>query len=87
MTLDELEKIILPHTTKEIEYGQYQYWFNIDEKRHPENYGSAVVPDITYDPESDDLMTAFEISDKTFNRLGKLSIEEFQKAFDKEHQS
>ena len=47
MTLEELEKIILPRTTKEAEFGQYQYWLNIDEKRHPENYGGAVIPDIT----------------------------------------
>ena len=81
MTLEELEKIILPHTTKEVEFGQYQYWFNIDEKRHPENYGGAVIPDITYDPESDELITAFEISGEIFNSLGKLSEEDFQKAF------
>ena len=81
MTLEELEKIILPQTTKEVEFGQYQYWFNIDEKRHPENYGGAVVPDITYDPESDELITSFEISGEIFNCLGELSVEEFQKAF------
>ena len=81
MTLEELEKIILPQTTKEDEFGHYQYWFNIDEKRHPENYGGAVIPDITYNPESDELITAFEISGETFNCLGELSEEEFQKAF------
>lgn len=84
MKLEELEQIILPFTTKEEEYGQFQYWFNIDEKRHPEKYGGAVCPDITYDPSSDDLITAFVISGEIFNTLGNLTVEQFRKAFDTE---
>ena len=84
MTLEELEKIILPYTTKDDGYDQYEYWFNIDEKHHPENYGGATVPDITYAPEFDGLTTAFEVSDNMFNCLKELSVEQFQEAFEKE---
>ena len=88
MTLEELEKIILPYTTKEKGFGQqYEYWFNIDEKRHPANYGGATIPDITYTPEYDELATAFDVSGNMFNRLKDLSVEQFQEAFNRELES
>lgn len=85
MTQKELEKIILPYTTKEKGFGQqYEYWFNIDEKRHPANYGGATIPDIVYTPEYDELATAFDVSGNMFNRLSDLTVQQFQEAFEKE---
>lgn len=84
MTLEELEKIILPYTTKEEGLGQYEYWFNIDEKRHPEKYGGMTAPDITFTPDYGELATSFDVLGEMFNSLEKLTVEEFQEAFEKE---
>lgn len=84
MTLEELEAIILPYTTKDDGYGQYEYWFNIDEKRHPANYGGATIPDIVYTPGHDELATAFDVCGEMFNRLKDLSVEQFQEDFKSE---
>lgn len=84
MTLEELEAIILPYTTKEDGFGQYEYWFNIDEKRHPEKYGGMTIPDIAYTSEYGELATSFDVSGEMFNSLEKLTVEEFQEVFEKE---
>jgi hypothetical protein len=87
MTLEELEAIILPYTTKDDGYGLYEYWFNIDEKRHPEKYGGATIPDIVYTITYDEIATAFDVCGEMFNRLKDLSVEQFQEAFKSELES